>query len=206
MNVTQQRILGKALEMFNLKGIEYVGMRELAAELGLRIGNLTYYFPTKDDLVYALTELYSASNSEIHKAYPVKSLYDFLKKNEALFKNGLRYRSLLLSMVHLIERNPKIAANYEGVRSARLAGLNGDTTVLAKNNYLKFKSEAEQLLLASTNSLQNRFWMSEAVLSGSRQELDGQMNHYLSLKAFLFTPYATQAGLNDIERFLQELQ
>ena len=48
---TEERIVTKALEMFNQSGVEYVGMRELAAALDMRVGNVTYYFPTKDDLV-----------------------------------------------------------------------------------------------------------------------------------------------------------
>ena len=48
---TEEKILAKALEMFNERGIEYVGMRELAATLNIRVSNITYYFPTKDDLV-----------------------------------------------------------------------------------------------------------------------------------------------------------
>ena len=102
MNATQEKIIKRALELFNLKGIEYVGMRELAADLGMRIGNLTYYFPTKDDLVFSISQAYTESNSQIHSDFPVKSLYDFLHKNRLLFENGLKYQCLMLSMVHLM--------------------------------------------------------------------------------------------------------
>ncbi len=51
---TREIILDKALKMFNERGIEYVGLRELAGVLGIRVSNITYYFPTKDDLVYQL--------------------------------------------------------------------------------------------------------------------------------------------------------
>ena len=53
---TKEKILSKALEMFNDRGIEYVGLRELAAILAMRVSNITYYFPTKDDLVNQLTK------------------------------------------------------------------------------------------------------------------------------------------------------
>ena len=51
---TKEKLVSRALELFNENGIEYVGMRELAADLGMRVGNVTYYFPTKDDLVMEL--------------------------------------------------------------------------------------------------------------------------------------------------------
>lgn len=205
MNATEEKIIKRALEIFNLKGIEYAGMRELAADLGMRIGNLTYYFPTKDDLVFRLSETYSDSNSQIHQEFPVKSLYDFLKMSELLFKNGLKYQCLHLSMVHLMEQNQKMAQKYEGVRDARQAALHRDMKFLVENKYLKFSSEDDELLIISSNSIQNRFWLSEAVLSEKRQNLGSQMNYYLKMKAHLFRPYATKKGLDDIELFLGEI-
>ena len=47
---TEEKILSKALELFNARGIEYVGLRELAGILEMRVSNITYYFPTKDEL------------------------------------------------------------------------------------------------------------------------------------------------------------
>ncbi|SKB71474.1 TetR/AcrR family transcriptional regulator [Dyadobacter psychrophilus] len=205
MNATQEKIINRALELFNQKGIEYVGMRELAADLDMRIGNLTYYFPTKNDLVYSLSQAYTESNNQIHKELPVKSLHDFLKKNVLLFENGLKYQCLMLSMVHLMEQNTLIATNYKNVMQNRASGLMNDVAVLEENKYVKFAGEDDKLLIVSSNSLQNRFWFSEAVLSGSRQNLASQMTHYLRMKAHLFRPYATKKGIDDIERFLSEL-
>ncbi len=206
MNATQQKISKRALELFNLKGIEYVGMRELAADLGMRIGNLTYYFPTKDDLVFSLSQAYTESNSQIHSEIPVDSLYNFLYKNKLLFENGLKYQCLLLSMVHLMEQNARIAANYQGnVMQNRMSGLTHDIELLEANKYLKFSCDDDKLLIISSNSLQSRFWLSEAVLTESRQNLSRQMTHYLRMKAHLFRPYTTKKGLEDIERFIGEL-
>ncbi|SEJ73201.1 transcriptional regulator, TetR family [Dyadobacter sp. SG02] len=206
MNATQEKISKRALELFNLKGIEYVGMRELAADLGIRIGNLTYYFPTKDDLVFSLSQAYTESNSKIHSDLPTNSLYDFLDKNKLLFENGLKYQCLLLSMVHLMEQNTRIAANYQGnVIQNRMAGLIRDIGILQENKYLKFGCEDDRLLIISSNSLQSRFWLSEAVLTESRQNLASQLTHYLRMKAHLLRPYATKKGIGDIDRFVGEL-
>lgn len=206
MNATQQKIIKRALDLFNLKGIEYVGMRELAADLGMRIGNLTYYFPTKDDLVFSISQAYTESNTQIHSEILSNSLYDFLYKNRLLFENGLKYQCLLLSMVHLMEQNARIAANYRGnVTQTRMSGLAHDIEFLETNKYLKFGSDDDKSLIISSNSLQSRFWLSEAVLTESRQNLSRQLRHYLRMKALLFRPYATRKGLEDIERFIREL-
>ncbi|MGV3599999.1 MAG: TetR/AcrR family transcriptional regulator [Dyadobacter fermentans] len=206
MNATQEKISKRALELFNLKGIEYVGMRELAADLGMRIGNLTYYFPTKDDLVFSISKAYTESNSKIHSDLPIKGLYDFLYKNKLLFENGLKYQCLLLSMVHLMEQNALIAANYQGnVMQSRMSGLVRDIELLEESKYLKFSCEDDKLLIISSNSLQSRFWLSEAVLTESRSNLARQLTHYLRMKAHLFRPYASKKGIEDINRFVEEL-
>nr|WP_295934851.1 TetR/AcrR family transcriptional regulator [uncultured Dyadobacter sp.] len=205
-NATQEKIIKRALELFNLKGIEYVGMRELAADLGMRIGNLTYYYPTKDDLVFSISQAYTESNSKIHSEVSVKGLYDFLHKNKLLFENGLKFQCLLLSMVHLMEQNSLIAANYQGnVMQNRMSGLVHDIGLLEENKYLKFSCEDDKQLIISSNSLQSRFWLSEAVLTESRQNLSRQLTHYLRMKAHLFRPYATKKGLADIDKFMEEL-
>jgi AcrR family transcriptional regulator len=198
------KIIDKALELFNEKGVEYVGMRELATALGMRIGNITYYFPTKDHLVFSLSEQYSASNSVIHESHPVATLYDFLKKSELLYGNGLRYRSLVLSMVHLMEQNPMIAQQYEEVKERRRKGLEQNMKTLLKNKYLSPRTADPLWFLVSANSLINRFWMSEAALSGKRHTVENQMNRYLKLLALLFKPYATNKGVKDIRLFLKE--
>ncbi|HEY1023812.1 MAG TPA: TetR family transcriptional regulator [Sphingobacteriaceae bacterium] len=40
-----------ALEMFNARGIENVGVREIGRQLDMSPGNISYYYPTKNDLV-----------------------------------------------------------------------------------------------------------------------------------------------------------
>ena len=42
---TREKILARALELYNEHGVEYVGVRELAKDLNLKGGNITYYFP-----------------------------------------------------------------------------------------------------------------------------------------------------------------
>jgi AcrR family transcriptional regulator len=204
MTGTKEKILDKALELFNEKGIEYVGMRELAAALGMRIGNITYYFPTKDDLVFAISQAYSELNTETHNNFKVASLYDFLSKCKRLFENGVQYRSLMLSMVHIMEQNPRISENYNKVAKVRIGGLTAIVNILKDGKHITVEDEDVEWFLVSVNSLISRFWFSEAALTTRRDKLDTYIGRYLKLRAMLFKPYATKKGLKDIERFMQE--
>ncbi|MEM9515604.1 MAG: TetR/AcrR family transcriptional regulator [Actinomycetota bacterium] len=50
---TRNRILAHAREVLVHHGFEAVVLRQIAADLDIRIGNLQYYFPTRHDLVVA---------------------------------------------------------------------------------------------------------------------------------------------------------
>jgi len=47
----QREILGAASRLFRARGLHDVGMRDVAAELGMSAGNLYYYFAGKQDLL-----------------------------------------------------------------------------------------------------------------------------------------------------------
>lgn len=44
-------IYKNSVRLFNERGYSYVTMREIAAECGISVGNLTYYYPKKEDLL-----------------------------------------------------------------------------------------------------------------------------------------------------------
>ena len=47
----KEAICDAAAQLFNQKGYDQVSMREIAKHAGTTIGNLTYYFPKKEDIV-----------------------------------------------------------------------------------------------------------------------------------------------------------
>ena len=47
----KRRILEAASRVFRQRGLHATGMREIAAELGMHVGNLYYYFRNKQDLL-----------------------------------------------------------------------------------------------------------------------------------------------------------
>lgn len=53
---TREQILLCARRLFNERGFSHVTMRMLADELGIGVGNVTYYFARKQDIVTALME------------------------------------------------------------------------------------------------------------------------------------------------------
>ena len=202
---TRGKILDKALEMFNERGIEYVGLRELAAVLDIRVGNISYYFPTKDDLIYELSQQLAEKNSEIIVDEENLTMIGFLQMMENVFSNHVRFRCLLLSFVHLMQQNKLIKTAYKKTQRVRKATIKSNLERLAESGYLKPDQEGGLDFLVSTISLISRFWISEAAVSFSHLSTAEQIRHYLTIITKLFLPYATPRAKLEISRFVDGL-
>lgn len=202
---TRQKILDKALEMFNERGIEYVGLRELAAMLDIRVGNITYYFPTKDDLVYELSLELGKQNSLIIVTSSDMSISRFMSIQYQVFKNHQKFRCLLLSFVHVMKQNKLIAAAYTKRQKIRRDTIKANISVMAASGYLKLESEAENDFLVSAIALISRFWISEAAISGTKMNEEQQIRYYLTLLSGLIMPYTTARGKKDLQQFAGSL-
>ena len=202
---TDERIVSKALEMFNERGIEYVGLRELAATLDMRVGNITYYFPTKDDLVNRLSLDFSEMNSMVMVNNNDITLRSFLEMLYIVFNNHITYRCLLLSFVHLMEQNKAIASRYKKTQGDRNSTLKSNLTTLVKKGDLKIEDESATEFLVSSIGLISRFWISEAAISFRHWTSDQQIKHYLMLIVKLLSPYASKQGEKELEIFTRQL-
>ena len=201
---TRKKILDKALEMFNERGIEYVGLRELAAILDIRVSNITYYFPTKDDLVYALSLELGKANAEVIVERENLTMSAFLKMLREVFQNHIAFRCLLLSVVHLMKQNKHLSEAYKHTQKVRNAAMYSNLQALERSGYLKPKDKAEMDFLVSGISLISRFWISEAAISFDQLTADEQIRHYLILISKLLTPYSTNKAIKEMDVFLEK--
>ena len=201
---TRGKILDKALEMFNERGIEYVGLRELAAILDIRVSNITYYFPTKDDLVFALSAELARKNSEVIIMVEDITMLEFLQMLKKVFYNHVEFRALLLSFVHTMKQNPLIKEAYKKTQVKRASAITLNLQVLKSAGYIQ--SEEEDLeYLVSAISLISRFWISEAAVSYKQLSTEQQIRHYLILITKLLQPYSSAKAKKEIKIFVEEL-
>jgi AcrR family transcriptional regulator len=202
----REKILDKALEMFNERGIEYVGLHELAALLDMRVSNITYYFPTKDDLVYELSLQLSESNAGIIVATKGLSMEGFLQMLHHVFQNHIRFRCLLLSVVHLLKQNKHMASAYKKNQGVRNATILANLKELVSGGYLVVEETDEMNFLVSTLSLVSRFWISESEVSNRQWSTQKQILYYLKLITTLLAPYATLKGSREMEKFIASIE
>jgi len=203
---TRELILDRALDLFNRQGIEGVGIRELARELELSPGNLTYHFPKKEDIIVAIAARLSALNSQtLQRSPPPADLKQFLEMFRVIFGNHYQYRCLLLSIVHLTEHYPAMAERYRAVQVVRIGFFRKILLHLqAKGFFRADVSEIEVERMAAYCSLIGRFWLSEYWVSYRHRPLEQMIEHYLNLLAGVFLPYVTRRGRRDLATFFND--
>lgn len=201
---TKEQILDRALYLFNQNGLEAIGMRELARELNLSPGNLTYHFPKKEDIIIALSQRLSGLNSQtIQFSKQPDDLKQFFEMFRLVFNNQFQYRCLVLSIVHLIEHYPAMAEQYQAVQVLRARSFVEKFTHLRATGFLSQEvTEAEMKRLAAHCSLIGRFWLSDYWMNYRDRPVEQMIDHYLSLLAGVFLPYVTPRGHLDLVSFL----
>lgn len=202
---TREKILDRALKLFNERGIEYVGLRELAADLDIRVGNISYYFPTKDDLVFELSQELSKKNAAVMVSDSSITLYGFLEIMQNMFHNQLAYRCLLLSVVHVMRQNKLVAAAYKKTYGNRSTTIGSNLEALQHSGYLVFENDGDKEYLVSMVSLIGRFWISEAAVSFRNLSEEGQVKFYLRQLATTLNAFASAKGRKEIKKFIEEL-
>lgn len=109
MRGTKTRILNKALGLFNQNGIERVGVREIARELKLSPGNLSYHFPSKEDLVSELfqnfEELVNTQITSQTFKEKIVNIPNFIERLELILKLQDCYKFLFVSFQSITEIN-----------------------------------------------------------------------------------------------------
>ncbi|MBK6341656.1 MAG: TetR/AcrR family transcriptional regulator [Flavobacteriales bacterium] len=183
----RERILAKALQLFNKHGVEHVAVRDIARALGMRPGHITYYFPDKESLVIELSRSLHALNDAVVPDGTVRSLDEFFDRLQQVLRNHIAYRSLLLSMARLLSQLPRVKAQYRTTQEKRLDDLRASFRSMVAAGELRELTDEEEDHLISCCSLVARGWIPETLASG--HDLDERIPHYIDMVRRIIAPY-----------------
>jgi TetR/AcrR family transcriptional regulator len=97
------RILEAARERFADSGVDATSLRSIASDAGTSIGMIYYYFPSKDDLFFAVVEeVYAALLSDLEQALSAHA--DFESSVKALYRRIAGASPLELQVIRLVAR------------------------------------------------------------------------------------------------------
>lgn len=200
-NATKELIVAKAIELYNKFGLEYVGVRELANELGMKGGNITYYFPTKDDIILEISRRLGEENNALLEKKEDLTIGTLLETFAEIFRNHYKYRSLFLSFPNLVKQNEQVRQLYRKRQKIRQETILAQLTDLEKGGYIRIPGEKELDSIFNVISIVSRFWLSNAAVEAEVQNVSQTMNKYLDILAGQFLLVSTAKGRRDIDNY-----
>lgn len=188
---TKDKILSKALELFNDKGYNNITTRHIAAELSISAGNLHYHFRHSEDIIKILfseltlkmDELLNQMKKKEHKT--LEDLFQFTFSTSEIFYS---YRFIFISFIDILNQIPEIESRYKGINFNRKEEFQLIFSDLQKSNIFKkdiphfvVDCLTEQIFIIADNWLTHN----RLVLKLSCQEA---IQHYTLLQMNLFYP------------------
>lgn len=198
---TARRILDHARNAFNERGVAAVGIRDLARELDLSPGNLSYHFPTKEAMIAALVEEAHASNNAI--TAPPDRL-DFIKLDRiirTIMQRDVEHQWFMRDAVGLMLSLPTLRERHERLQRAREARVDGVIERLIQARMLDAK-RTDRALLRLQVVTQTFFWVPSALIATPDRDPGERLDRHARAVLALFAVYATAVGRRQLTPLL----
>jgi AcrR family transcriptional regulator len=195
-------ILRKALLLFNEQGYMEVGMRQIARELDISPGNLTYHFKKKEEILKVLMGRFAGLNSRFYEEYFASppSLERFMLLMKNIFESQYEFRGVYIGNYFVqseLQRGDRF--DYRGVARKRrdtfkkiFAGLQAEGQINISGKDIEF--------LLSFITLFGRFWLSEATIFEKSPEREKTIAYYLSMLGRQMSFFFTEEGRESLSR------
>lgn len=202
---TKERILQKALNLFNTYGSESVTVRQIAKELDISHGNLCYHYSSTDDIVQALyMRLVAELDALILRGGRTVevNLKAVIEMTRLTFEKLYEYRFILLDFVHIMRRIPAIKAHYRQLTVMRQLQFQYIVAELVKKGVFRPPlTEMQYNHWIHSAILFGDFWLSSAEILYQGKEQD-KVKTYHNFFINLTIPYLTEKGFEEIKAFL----
>ena len=199
MSKTRQNIIQTAIHLFNERGVINVRIKELADELGISNGNLTYHYKTKKELMHSVYRYMIKTLEEMSIG---NQLMNPDRKHLEVVRGYLEYivkfRFFYQDTLEIIRAYPELAkAHQQQVQQEKSIIKNLIYRAIGKG---ELKTEAFPGLydsLAHSIWMTLHFWLTQQAIRG---EVVNNLEQGLLTIANLLYPYATEEGATVFEK------
>lgn len=206
----KEKIILKAISLFNEGGVANVSPNQIAAALGISSGNLTYHYKTKAILVKTIYERMHVDSQDYLEIEGYLTLDDFRKVMTKFQQFQEQYRFFFHDMVFITRNYPEVGKLYEasnvlrfqqgrqlfdyyietGRMIAETDGINYDYLIHAIWMINAFWTAKEKIMTAPNplkkpaNMVEMSWYMILPYLTEKGKEEYTQINEFLQLKLF----------------------
>ena len=197
MNKTKKRILETTIRLFNRDGFANVSLPQIADIVDISLGNLTYHFKKKEDLIESIYVLFQEELAAITKNYEqLSNLGEMDEQLRDFYQFQQRFKFFYLDLLELERAYPAIAARHQEHIEGQIKGL---TKSFEHNAALGNLVEYDQTIiyehLGHQFWLSIVFWLMQLAVRGKESTVDKMMQ----AAWLLVLPHTTEKGKTDFE-------
>lgn len=197
MNKTKKKIIETTIQLFNESGFANVKLPLIASTARISLGNLTYHFNKKEDLIASIYQLFQEELALITKDYEILS--DFGEMNLQLrdfYNFQQRFRFFYLDLLEIERAFPSIAKKHHQHIEGQINGLEksfnynvGLGYLVPQDSPITYQHLAQQFWLSTV------FWLMQLAVRGK----EGTVEQMTQAAWMLVYPYATDEGKTNFE-------
>jgi AcrR family transcriptional regulator len=193
-STTAERITDAALRRFNRNGYASTTLAEIASDVGISPGNLTYHFPTKLDLalqlserVRVLTEARRAEQSSEEVADAYVDRLRFAMELTWTYRFLMRDRGIFEEVDAVVPPSPILVASLNERREL--------VERIERQGWFRADAEVDIDMLARSLWILSRHWMDHLREMEQRDEIVwGDVQRGIEHHLAVLLPMLTQAG------------
>lgn len=192
MNKTKKKIIEITIQLFNESGFANVKLPLIASTARISLGNLTYHFNKKEELIASIYQLFQEELALITKDYEVLS--DFGEMNlqlRAFYNFQQRFRFFYLDLLEIERAFPAIAEKHHQHIEGQIGGLEKSfvynmsiDNLVPQASPIIYKHLAQQFWMCTV------FWLMQLAVRGK----EGTIEDMTQSAWMLVYPYATEKG------------
>ena len=192
MSSRYQDIIDRAVSLFNERGFYNVSLKNIAAEMDISPGNITYHFPKKENLLAAIQEqIIENGRIELIPKGTFITLNRFKEISEFYQNNQIRYQFYFNNLTYLFHSYPEMSAAYQEITLERFTKGRELITFFVQTGRLLPESEGVNYnSLIQTFITLSIFWTAQRSVIPEHLSADNQMD----LLWDLLIPYMTDKG------------
>lgn len=143
---TQERIVEKAIELFNRRGTRAISTNRIADECDISRGNLHYHFRTKDELVRTIFQMIE---SEMNESWYEDHLHPNMEWMHMMFERQMqllwKYRFFYREQNSLIQNDESLKLLFMDARRKRVKEVRAFFEALVEEGLMDFGGNKEEL-------------------------------------------------------------
>lgn len=201
MSKTKERILEKALELLNERGVAQVSIRNIGDTLNMSAGNLCYHYANVDAIVEALyfrlvadldTVILEGMQLARSQGIDLHFTYQSIERTFVVFQ---RYKFLMLDFADIMRRHERLKQHFRQLAQERQKQFLPLIAALQAGGWIEQERYPNQFVhWIEQASVIGDYWMASAEIM-----LDGdeafKRQHYIRLFFATLAPHLTEKGL-----------